>query len=75
MLNTSPLPPLCHVSCRIAYSDREKLLETFFPKELEIHWLSIVNSIVLVILLLGFIVLILVRGGGREEQGGSEDRM
>jgi transmembrane 9 superfamily protein 1 len=49
------------VETKIPYTDREKLLETFFPKELEIHWLSVVNSIILVVLLIGFVVLILTR--------------
>ncbi|KAH3748748.1 hypothetical protein DPMN_183198 [Dreissena polymorpha] len=31
----------------------------FFPKTLEIHWLSIINSMVLVFLLIGFVVIIL----------------
>ncbi|XP_028649532.1 transmembrane 9 superfamily member 1 [Erpetoichthys calabaricus] len=34
---------------------------SFFPKTLEIHWLSIINSLVLVVLLLGFVVIILMR--------------
>eukprot|EP00002_Diphylleia_rotans_P005416 TRINITY_DN14542_c0_g1_i1.p1 TRINITY_DN14542_c0_g1~~TRINITY_DN14542_c0_g1_i1.p1 ORF type:complete len:594 (+),score=123.19 TRINITY_DN14542_c0_g1_i1:59-1840(+) len=34
---------------------------SFFPRELEIHWLSIINSFVLVILLTGFLAIILVR--------------
>ncbi|XP_063769723.1 transmembrane 9 superfamily member 1 [Pseudophryne corroboree] len=34
---------------------------SFFPKSLEIHWLSIINSMVLVFLLLGFVVIILMR--------------
>jgi transmembrane 9 superfamily protein 1 len=33
----------------------------FFPKTLEIHWLSIINSAVLVVLLVGFVTLILNR--------------
>merc|ERR1712166_346559 len=33
----------------------------FFPKTLEIHWLSIINSAVLVLLLVGFVLLILTR--------------
>ena len=33
----------------------------FFPRTLEIHWLSIINSAVLVLLLTGFVVLILAR--------------
>ena len=32
-----------------------------FPHELEIHWLSILNSFVLVVLLTGFVVVILLR--------------
>lgn len=35
--------------------------EGFFPKSLEIHWLSILNSSVLVFLLIGFVVIILMR--------------
>ncbi|XP_077592666.1 transmembrane 9 superfamily member 1 isoform X1 [Stigmatopora nigra] len=34
---------------------------SFFPKTLEIHWLSIINSLVLVLLLLGFVIIILMR--------------
>ncbi|XP_067325660.1 transmembrane 9 superfamily member 1 [Anolis sagrei] len=33
----------------------------FFPRTLEIHWLSIINSMVLVFLLVGFVVVILMR--------------
>ena len=33
----------------------------FFPKTLEIHWLSVINSVVLVVLLTGFILIILMR--------------
>ncbi|XP_070584824.1 transmembrane 9 superfamily member 1 [Erythrolamprus reginae] len=33
----------------------------FFPHTLEIHWLSIINSMVLVFLLVGFVVVILMR--------------
>lgn len=43
------------------YSDRGTRQQKFFPQHLEIHWLSIVNSIILVFLLLGFVVLILLR--------------
>uniref|UniRef100_A0A8C4R591 Transmembrane 9 superfamily member n=1 Tax=Eptatretus burgeri TaxID=7764 RepID=A0A8C4R591_EPTBU len=35
--------------------------KAFFPKTLEIHWLSVINSIVLVFLLTGFVVIILMR--------------
>lgn len=43
--------------------DRGKLLKdtNFFPTTLEIHWLSIINSVILVSLLMGFIVVILTR--------------
>lgn len=34
---------------------------SFFPKTLEIHWLSIINSMVLVFLLMGFVIIILMR--------------
>lgn len=49
----SPLP----------YARRAERLRdhSFFPKTLEIHWLSIINSLVLVVLLLGFVVIILMR--------------
>ena len=42
---------------RLDYLKNEKL----FPHELEIHWLSILNSFVLVVLLSGFVVVILLR--------------
>lgn len=45
----------------VRYSERSTKQEVFFPKTLEIHWLSIINSVVLVCLLLGFVVLILLR--------------
>eukprot|EP00052_Salpingoeca_macrocollata_P016687 m.134589 g.134589 ORF g.134589 m.134589 type:complete len:587 (+) comp20140_c0_seq1:145-1905(+) len=35
--------------------------KAFFPKTLEIHWLSIINSTVLVVLLTGFVAIILAR--------------
>ncbi|CAH1776014.1 unnamed protein product [Owenia fusiformis] len=45
------------------YEQRGKRLRdtSFFPKTLEIHWLSIINSMVLVFLLIGFVVIILTR--------------
>lgn len=46
---------------KLKYSQRNTLQQVFFPKSLEIHWLSIINSIVLVFLLLGFVMLILLR--------------
>ncbi|KAF6017703.1 TM9SF1 [Bugula neritina] len=33
----------------------------FFPQTLEIHWLSVINSMVLIVLLVGFVVIILSR--------------
>ena len=44
------------------YDQRAKRVRdnSFFPKTLEIHWLSIINSMVLVFLLIGFVVIILV---------------
>lgn len=38
-----------------------QLYEDFFSKELEIHWLSIMNSFVLVLLLTGFLAIIIMR--------------
>uniref|UniRef100_A0AAQ5X437 Transmembrane 9 superfamily member n=1 Tax=Amphiprion ocellaris TaxID=80972 RepID=A0AAQ5X437_AMPOC len=53
---------------------------SFFPKTLEIHWLSIINSLVLVVLLLGFVIIILMRvlkndfaRYNMEEEGGCDD--
>ena len=43
------------------FKDRMKLYEDFFSKELEIHWLSIMNSCVLVLLLTGFLAIIIMR--------------
>lgn len=44
------------------YRRAERLRDhSFFPKTLEIHWLSIINSLVLVVLLLGFVIIILMR--------------
>ncbi|CAF3363934.1 unnamed protein product, partial [Rotaria sp. Silwood2] len=43
------------------YKDRAKYIANtgFFPETLEIHWLSVINSMVLVFLLMGFVVIIL----------------
>ncbi|KAG1714191.1 Transmembrane 9 superfamily member 1 [Nymphon striatum] len=51
------------VPTTIKYIDRIKLLQDFsiFPKSLEVHWLSVINSMVLVFLLIGFIIVILTR--------------
>eukprot|EP01116_Phalansterium_solitarium_P004252 TRINITY_DN151_c0_g1_i1.p1 TRINITY_DN151_c0_g1~~TRINITY_DN151_c0_g1_i1.p1 ORF type:complete len:593 (+),score=230.48 TRINITY_DN151_c0_g1_i1:180-1958(+) len=44
------------------FKDRYKLYEdNFFNKGLEIHWLSIMNSVVLVLLLTGFLAIIIMR--------------
>ncbi|XP_064652360.1 transmembrane 9 superfamily member 1-like [Lineus longissimus] len=45
------------------FAQRGKRLRdnSFFPKTLEIHWLSIFNSMVLVFLLMGFVTIILTR--------------
>lgn len=47
----------------LPYARRAERLRdySFFPKTLEIHWLSIINSLVLVVLLLGFVIIILMR--------------
>eukprot|EP00729_Bicosta_minor_P004884 gene4884-23282_t len=45
----------------IPFKRRHLKDHTFFPKTLEIHWLSIINSAVLVVLLVGFVTLILNR--------------
>jgi len=45
----------------ISYERRNYLSSQFFNSEMEIHWLSIVNSIVLVILLTGFLAIIIMR--------------
>lgn len=43
------------------FKDRMKLYDDFFSRELEIHWLSIMNSCVLVLLLTGFLAIIIMR--------------
>merc|ERR1711991_382308 len=43
------------------YKDRMKLYTENLSQELEIHWLSILNSVVLVVLLTGFIAIIILR--------------
>jgi len=46
----------------IDFSKRMELFQDdFFDQEMEIHWLSIMNSFVLVILLTGFIAIIILR--------------
>jgi hypothetical protein len=47
----------------ISYEDRMKRYadSTFLPTTFEIHWLSIINSFVLVMLLTAFLAIILMR--------------
>jgi hypothetical protein len=47
----------------VAYEDRMKRYadSTFLPTTFEIHWLSIINSFVLVLLLTAFLTIILMR--------------
>lgn len=47
----------------IAYEDRMKRYadSTFLPTTFEIHWLSIINTFVLVLLLTAFLAIILMR--------------
>eukprot|EP01118_Nematostelium_gracile_P010127 TRINITY_DN3464_c0_g1_i1.p1 TRINITY_DN3464_c0_g1~~TRINITY_DN3464_c0_g1_i1.p1 ORF type:complete len:602 (+),score=121.93 TRINITY_DN3464_c0_g1_i1:43-1806(+) len=45
----------------INFEDRMSLYEDWFSKELEIHWLSIMNSCVLVLLLTGFLAIIIMK--------------
>ncbi|GFY64686.1 transmembrane 9 superfamily member 1 [Trichonephila inaurata madagascariensis] len=51
------------IETKETYEDRLKKLSStsFFPKTLEIHWLSVINSAVLVMLLIGFVIVILTR--------------
>jgi transmembrane 9 superfamily protein 1 len=45
----------------IKFSRRGQTGKSFFPATFEIHWLSIINSAVLVLLLTGFVITILAR--------------
>ena len=49
------------IETQVPFNNREHLKGKFFPKTLEIHWLSVINSVVLVVLLTGFILIILMR--------------
>lgn len=51
------------IPTKISYAYRGRVIQdsNFFPRSLEIHWLSIINSMVLVFLLMGFVVIILTR--------------
>lgn len=59
------LIPICHtlkLPCfRIPFSERGQHGKSFFPSTLEIHWLSIINSVVLALLLGGVVLIIVVR--------------
>ncbi|XP_022257010.1 transmembrane 9 superfamily member 1-like, partial [Limulus polyphemus] len=50
------------IPSKLTYAEKikEAHINDFFPKTLEIHWLSIMNSAVLVVLLIGFVTVILV---------------
>ncbi|ROT66039.1 putative transmembrane 9 superfamily member 1 [Penaeus vannamei] len=62
-LNIQPTYSVTWIPTKIAHADRGRLIQdnSFFPRSLEIHWLSIINSMVLVFLLIGFVVIILTR--------------
>eukprot|EP01089_Gocevia_fonbrunei_P022925 TRINITY_DN9460_c0_g1_i1.p1 TRINITY_DN9460_c0_g1~~TRINITY_DN9460_c0_g1_i1.p1 ORF type:complete len:582 (-),score=59.45 TRINITY_DN9460_c0_g1_i1:55-1800(-) len=45
----------------IPYEERHYISSKFFESEMEIHWISIMNSFVLVVLLTGFIAIIIRR--------------
>jgi phosphate/sulfate permease len=45
----------------VEFSKRLDLQFNFFEQDMEIHWLSILNSFVLVTLLTGFIAIIILR--------------
>jgi hypothetical protein len=50
------------IKTEVPYAKRMTLFrDSFFEADLEIHWLSILNSFVLVLLLTGFVILILRR--------------
>jgi hypothetical protein len=51
------------ITVDVPYEDRMVVYETnsFLPATLEIHWLSIINSLVLVMLLTAFLAIILMR--------------
>jgi transmembrane 9 superfamily protein 3 len=49
------------VATDIPFAERHYLASKFFNAEMEIHWLSIMNSFVLVVLLTGFLAIIIMR--------------
>uniref|UniRef100_A0A915IV59 Transmembrane 9 superfamily member n=1 Tax=Romanomermis culicivorax TaxID=13658 RepID=A0A915IV59_ROMCU len=46
---------------KVRRSQADIVHDSFFPKSFEIHWLSVINSSLLVFLLLAFVVLIMIR--------------
>ncbi|XP_068249486.1 transmembrane 9 superfamily member 1-like [Palaemon carinicauda] len=62
-LTVKPTYSVTWIPTQISFADRDRLIQdsSFFPRSLEIHWLSIINSMVLVFLLMGFVVIILTR--------------
>uniref|UniRef100_A0A2P2I5S5 Transmembrane 9 superfamily member n=1 Tax=Hirondellea gigas TaxID=1518452 RepID=A0A2P2I5S5_9CRUS len=62
-VSMKPTYSVTWIPTTILYSDRHRQLQDnkFFPRTFEIHWLSIINSAVLVFLLVGFVVIILMR--------------
>jgi transmembrane 9 superfamily protein 1 len=45
----------------IPFNERSQHGKGFFPATLEIHWLSIINSVILALLLGGVVMIIVVR--------------
>ncbi|XP_066985365.1 transmembrane 9 superfamily member 1-like [Macrobrachium rosenbergii] len=62
-ITVKPTYSVTWIPTKISFADRDHLIQdnSFFPRSLEIHWLSIINSMVLVFLLMGFVVIILTR--------------
>ncbi|KAF2350841.1 Nonaspanin (TM9SF) [Trinorchestia longiramus] len=62
-LSIKPTYSVSWIPTKTEFSDRTRLLQdnTFFPRSFEIHWLSIINSAVLVFLLIGFVGVIMMR--------------
>ncbi|MCL4131455.1 UNVERIFIED_CONTAM: hypothetical protein GTU68_032062 [Idotea baltica] len=61
-LTVTPSFSVSWIPTSTPFKNRDALLQdnSFFPKSLEIHWLSVINSSVLVFLLICFVVIILV---------------
>ncbi|MCL4131456.1 UNVERIFIED_CONTAM: hypothetical protein GTU68_032062, partial [Idotea baltica] len=62
-LTVTPSFSVSWIPTSTPFKNRDALLQdnSFFPKSLEIHWLSVINSSVLVFLLICFVVIILTR--------------